>query len=204
VKFKQASYLEHYFVSNLTSEETDRALKTFSKLGLFKNVSYEYFTKTLKSWSFPEENPKFKIRADLTKCSPQEYQVVGFFLRDFTNDSQAIKKWLYLMDLLPKTNKFWLYLTAKASDGSCKTRFGHNWFYNCTYTSKALYKQSLKSIVSHYSERAAFMKANTRYFDPQFTNMLYNLNYQIPKFHIIFNEKQDKRAVKEYLRRGVR
>lgn len=124
----ETKYFGNYYVSNLSLEDTNKYINLFKAMGLFKNVKVTFLSNenfpltTVIDTVKPTEKSiipslvKFKIWADITKCSYQEYKSVGFIIRNLMVAPDLCLGWFKLMEMYPKQNKLVLWSLAHTVD----------------------------------------------------------------------------------------
>jgi hypothetical protein len=134
-----ATHIEHYFISNLSLTQTRGVLKELKALNVFRNAEVKIVNKCDKirnAFNYIDDNkealkghPIVQMRADVSVCSPQEYQFVGFILRQFSNAPDILLNWLNLIEKHPKENRFHLYIIAHNIKEEAKNRLNKEALY---------------------------------------------------------------------------
>lgn len=186
-KTNPATHIEHYFISNLNLKQTRSVLKELKALNVFRNVEVKIVNKCdkiRKAFNYIGDNkedlkghPMVQMRADVSICSPQEYQFVGFILRQFSNAPDILLNWLNLIEKHPKENRFHLYIIAHNIKEEEKNRlnkkelyYGH---YCICHTFNKIKDVSVAKIYKQLDSYAVpFKDSRIRGFATSLSNMM--------------------------------
>jgi hypothetical protein len=186
-KTNPATHIEHYFISNLNLTQTRGVLKELKALNVFRNVEVKIVNKCekiRKAFDYINEtketlrgHPIVQIRADVSTCSPQEYQFVGFIMRQFSNAPDILLNWLNLIQKHLKEDRFHLYIIAHNIKEDAKNRLNKDSLYYGHYCIcpnfnkiKDFSVKKIYSILDSYT--VPFKKSSIRGFASSLSNMM--------------------------------